>query len=77
MVILRIFTEEQSNKFRKIEKVQTNLNNNKYHLDFNIKSFITMKAFEILFIKVNPVLNQIQDNYVYGNGKHVIIVIKP
>ena len=36
MVILRILTEEQLNKFRKIEKVQTKLNNSKCHLDFNI-----------------------------------------
>ena len=36
MVILRILTEEQLNKFRKLEKVQTKLNNSKCHLDSNI-----------------------------------------
>ena len=36
MVILRILNEEQLNRFRKVEKSQTKLNNSKCHLDFNI-----------------------------------------
>ena len=36
MIILRILNEEQLNRFRKVEKSQTKLNNSKCHLDFNI-----------------------------------------
>ena len=35
-VILRLLTDEQINKFRKLEKCQVKLNNNNSHLDFNI-----------------------------------------
>ena len=40
MVILRILNEEQLNRFRKVEKSQTKLNNSKCHLDFNITFII-------------------------------------
>ena len=60
MVMLRILTEEQFKKFRKIEKVQTKLKNSKFHIDFNItciKKVPQIILYRLIFGAENCCLN--------------------